>query len=385
MSSSPARQDITEHIPQLDVLRAVAFLSVFGVHYMGAVPGLSNRWNGMVPDFTGWSPGAHFLLPLLWGGTFGVPLFFVLSGFCIHLSFLRRPASFRVKDFYWRRFLRIYPAYVGSLVFCVLFAYWIPSKYQHFYQIPVHLLLVHNLFKCTFEGINSPFWSLGVEFQFYLAYPLLLAWSRRWGLTRCLAAALVINLLMQIYFSATRQVIDSPVSVDWSFPLVTWCDWILGACLAEAYVNGRRLFSHGTAILLISLVLFIVSENFKTLHTQSYLFASVLSAAIMDKYLAWRRAPSRLERVLVPVGLVSYSLYLWHMPLIILGSKFLIYLQVPGNGLTWAFVYLPFIAMLLALASILSYRYLEIGVPRLLKRKAARPKLDLAEEVPATR
>ena len=356
-----------DHILRLDVVRAVAFLLVFFFHFYAATQVWHLSWNGLWRDYRDWSPYALPLVPLMWGGVLGVPLFFVLSGFCIHLSVLRRPEIFRAGDFYWRRFLRIYPAYFVCLIVCVLLAPWLPYKYAGLYQIPPHLLLVHNLVKSTFLGINGAFWSLGVEAQFYLLYPLLLLGRARWGLPGCFVGSLVLNLLFQIFFGLTHNTFDAPISVDWSFPLVTWCDWILGACLAEAYLKEKRFFTHGRTVMLLSLGLFVAAQNDKALNVQSFLFASVFFAAFMDGYLAGKRPLSRLERGLVPIGLISYSLYLWHPPLITLTFALASFLGLPAHNLAWNLIYLPMVVVFLGVTATLSYRWIEIGFPRLLK------------------
>jgi len=314
------------------------------------------------------------LLPIGWGGLLGVPLFFVLSGFCIHFAYLRRGKPLEAKAFYWHRFLRLYPAYfVAAVIYAALVA-WLPYKllsykYENFYQLPVHLLLIHNLNKSTFMGINGAFWSLGVEFQFYLLYPLLLLMRKKWDLRVCLAISLVINVLLQIYFSVTRHVIDAPVSLEWSFPLVTWCNWIMGACLAEAYVEKRRLFSQWWLMLVIAAGMFVYSQMFKSLHVQTYLCASTLCAVIMDRYVSITRPLIWIERLIVPVGLISYSIYLWHMPIVLLTGKLAVYMAWPNTTLAVLGIYLPIVLLFLIPISWLSYTYLEIGVMRYFRRR----------------
>jgi len=90
-------------------------------------------------------------------------------------------------DFIRRRFWRIYPPYVFTLV---LFSVAYHSDWR---QVLSHLFLVHSLATSTFNGINSAFWSVGVEVQLYAAYPLLILLSSRlgWRRTVWLLASLV--------------------------------------------------------------------------------------------------------------------------------------------------------------------------------------------------
>jgi peptidoglycan/LPS O-acetylase OafA/YrhL len=102
-----------------------------------------------------------------------VPLFFVISGFCIHYSFLRS-GEFNGRQFFWRRFWRIYPAYiVAVLIFSITkpAAIWPPMSSL---QVVSHVLFFHNVTFETFFGINSSFWSIAVEVQLYLLFPVLL-------------------------------------------------------------------------------------------------------------------------------------------------------------------------------------------------------------------
>jgi peptidoglycan/LPS O-acetylase OafA/YrhL len=368
--------NLKDHIPRLDVLRGIAILLVFFFHLLVLADGWRIPWKGLWADLSRWPLTSYPLVPVAWGGLLGVPLFFVLSGFCIHYAFLRRGKQLEVKPFYWHRFLRLYPAYaVAAIVYAFLAAIDLVSyKYENVFQLPVHLLLVHNLNKSTFMGINGAFWSLGVEFQFYLLYPLLLLMRKKWDLRVCLVISLVINVIMQIYLSLTRHVIGPPVSVEWSFPLVTWCNWIMGACLAEAYVEKRRLFSKWWLMFIVSLVMVVYSQMYKSLHVQTFLCVATLCAVIMDRYVANPHPLTWIERMIVPVGLVSYSVYLWHMPIIVLTGKFATYLGLPTSTLAVLGIYLPFILLFLVPISWLSYKYLEIGVMRYFKQR----KIDTA-------
>jgi peptidoglycan/LPS O-acetylase OafA/YrhL len=249
----------------------------------------------------------------------GVALFFVLSGFCIHYAgFSRR--TFSARDFFWRRFLRLYPAYLVALIVFSCLEKWLPYRYFNVWQVVSHLLLIHNFTHATFFGINGSFWSLAVEAQFYLLYPLLLYANSKWGMTRSVVAALGLNLIAFLYLSVTKAA-PVPVHPTWSFPLVTWCDWILGAALAEAYVQRRRLFSHEKSWLVGSGLLLLLVLNVRWLNVESYLFGAVFFAVALQRYLALKTPLHFVERALVPVGIISYSLYLWHEPLIYLVNQ----------------------------------------------------------------
>jgi peptidoglycan/LPS O-acetylase OafA/YrhL len=121
-------------------------------------------------------------------------------------------------------------------------------------------------------------------------------------------------------------------------------------------------------MLLVSFALLAAALSFKPLCSQAYLFAAVFFAALMDGYLSWTRQISWPERVLAPVGLVSYSLYLWHLPIILLLVQ---HLGVPLTNLNLSFIYLPLTVVILVPIVVLSYLYIEVGVPRWIKRRRA--------------
>ncbi len=377
----------TPHIARLDVLRALAFLAVFTSHMTGPFVVFKPLWQGWWRDYSHCPPVLYPIMAIS-EGWLGVPLFFVLSGFCIHYSTMKRAPkeAFRTGDFYWRRFLRIYPAYFVCVLICTALAPWLSPKYFNGWQVITHLLMIHNFIKMTFGGLNGPLWSLGVESQFYLLYPFLLLFMRRrlsWG--QCLGVALVFNSVLQIYFCLTSQPYElTHTRPTFSFPLVTWCDWILGAALAESYVEGRRLFTRPALWLIGSALMVVLALNFRLLFVQGYLFGSVFFAVMMQQYLAWRTPLAWVERALAPIGLISYSLYLWHVPVLSL-------VEMWGHSLGLDATPLLFAAWNAALASAvvfplawLSYRTLETAVPKWLATVAKKKRASATANAAAS-
>lgn len=396
MASSPAGLKHTPHIARLDVLRALAFLGVFTFHMTGPFLFLKITWSGNWADLSKWPPELYWMLPVGFGWL-GVPLFFVLSGFCIHYSTLKRKTPFTTGDFYWRRFLRIYPAYVVCVVVCALLSPWLPEKYsdgwgQVSWQLITHLLMIHNFTKMTFAGLNGALWSLGVEAQFYLLYPLLLLgmkhrWRLSWG--QCLAVALALNFVLFAYFSLTSKPYEmNHTRPTFSFPLVTWCTWVLGAALAEAYVEGKPLFTRPNAWLVGSAAMLVLALLYRPLYVQGYLFGSVFFAVVMQRYLALHAPLVIVERLLAPVGLISYSLYLWHGPALQLvelgGSLFRVY----STPLEQAIYIVLAGSSLLFPVAWLSYRLFEVSAPKWIalaapkRNEAASPGAVLEEPQP---
>ena len=375
MNRSDIAVESPDHIPRLDVLRAVAILLVFGFHYVGTWGGAIGLAGSAGAGGTSHSSINRFVYGASALGLSGVPLFFVISGFCIHFSVLRRRQAFQAKDFYWRRFLRIYPAYFAALaVFSLLGAFKILNS-LNLKMFLAHLFLVHNLFNHQIlYSINAAFWSLAVECQFYLVYPLLLCVPRSWGLKACLFFALLIVLFEQVFSSlspAFTHFTQDQFCIGTT--LGTWCTWILGACLAEAYVRRECFFRQRVLWIIASLALFIVGRSFPFIFEFRFLLDALFCAVLLEIYLASRQPLNLLERLLVPVGLVSYSIYLWHQPLIKPLWYFLhARLPLPATALWELFFFLPTTLLILSPIFVASYWFCEKAVPRLIRRWAAR-------------
>ena len=161
--------------PQLDGLRAVAFLLVLLVHSVVALQDAGADGTARtITDAIG---------PLVQMGGTGVHLFFVLSGCLLFLPYARgfvgERAAPRPADFFRRRILRIVPAYYGVLFACLLI--YAPADAAK--QALSHMFFVHNISTATHGGVNEPLWTLAVEWQFYVLLPaaavvLARAWQR---------------------------------------------------------------------------------------------------------------------------------------------------------------------------------------------------------------
>jgi peptidoglycan/LPS O-acetylase OafA/YrhL len=325
------REDLP-YEPALDGLRAVAVLSVMLYH-------------GQVA----WSQG----------GFLGVDLFFVLSGYLITSLLVaeqRRSGSIDLMRFWGRRARRLLPAlFLVLLAVCVYSVVWARSTQRESLRLDAlstlgyaanwRLALTHQSYFAQYDD-PSPLrhmWSLGIEEQFYLAFPLLLlgwlALSR--GRTRLLRAGLGLGALASAALMATLY----EPSVDPSrvyYGTDTRAQALLvGAFLAlfladhprrrsdprartylrlgpfEVPVPGWTLL--GLAAFVVFLVLVLISRDLAPwLYRGGFLMAAIVGALLIA---AATRAPERsvLRRLLSwpplrAVGVISYGLYLWHWP-----------------------------------------------------------------------
>ncbi len=311
------------HLLRIDVLRAIAIVSVFLLHWFGQAYGTDHlHWHGLLLDPRS-APGTSFLAfyPLSFGWM-GVPLFFVISGFCIHASALKQN-ELRVGRFFWRRFWRIYPPYVAALVFAIVQSRTDIATADGRAQVWSHLLLIHNFRSDWIFALNGVFWSLAVEAQLYLLYPLVWKLRARWGIAGALKFTLLLSVIGRIFCAVFltdwNQELSGPM---WTSPLFLWFDWTLGAFLAERYLAGAVAFPTGASIRWVTLAVVVLSTFTKPTAIFTFSLASLFFALAAESYLRRKDGVTAVERWLVPLGLCSYSFYLIHYPLVaIIGNQ----------------------------------------------------------------
>jgi peptidoglycan/LPS O-acetylase OafA/YrhL len=318
------------HLPFLDRFRGVAILAVLGLHL----------FSGMCKGASSLAGSAHHVLlqaflfglyELLSLGKYGVAIFFVVSGFCIHLSY-RRSAQAGWWVFYTRRVFRIYPAYLFSLFLFILVlpttrwpAGWLDSTRSQI-NLFLHLILAHNLLPQTFASIEKPYWSLAIEFQLYLLFPLLLMVARQIGWRQMLIAMAFVEIVSRLGLTITSQYESNLHPASWwgwvnLSPFSFWFSWAIGAALAEAYVQKQTLpFATGPLPHWMWPLAVVVFHNTPYLTNFTFPVAAFATVRFMAYFLARetgrpQEAVSLPLRFLTFIGVISYSLYLIHLPL----------------------------------------------------------------------
>jgi peptidoglycan/LPS O-acetylase OafA/YrhL len=271
-------------------------------------------------------------------GYVGVFLFFVISGFCIHLSRAKAqvenkpPVAFTA--FWKRRFRRLYPPYIVALILYLgISAFTTRFELTPFYvwDVVSHLFMLHNLDSHTVYSINGVFWTLAIEEQLYLAYFLLLFLRKRWGWQRALMACLAARVLWFVLSTAIREryKVDIPISEG---AASHWFTWALGALSVEAMFGvvklprwlyrGRLALTVLAASVALTFLLPKVEQFNQSLHDLLWLFLHPLWGVgffiLLNRFVLaeslWRpalRTPT-LIKMLAAIGLFSYSLYLTH-------------------------------------------------------------------------
>jgi len=271
-------------------------------------------------------------------GYIGVFLFFVISGFCIHLQWCRsrsinEQGSVAFGKFWKRRIRRLYPPYLIALVlFVSLTALSIGFSVSRFsiYDLAMHLLMLHNLDPRTCYSINGVFWTLAIEEQLYLAYFLLLFLRKRWGW----AVTLMVCLLARAAWMTFSHVVWLKSGVGVPVPEAAashWFTWALGAIAVEAWFGLIKLprWTRDLKIATFLIVSASVMAYFGSSipkdtfwHISSWFllhplwgigFFIVLNRAVLaeDGWIRELKLPSLIS-VFATLGVFSYSIYLTH-------------------------------------------------------------------------
>lgn len=321
---------IEGRLQSIDALRGVAALGVVLYHSLlqtqNALPGNFFRWP------------VRLLQVVSSFGYIGVFLFFVISGFCIHLQWARsranqQPQAIQFGSFWKRRIRRLYPPYlIAFALFMIMAALTTGINITHFfiYDIVMHLLMLHNLDPNTCYSINGVFWTLAIEEQLYLAYFLLLFLRTRWGWGPTLAVCASARVLWFLFSHAAWVTAGKGIPVP-EAAASHWFTWALGAIAVEAAFGliqlpkwCRNLWIAAGAIVLASVVSVILPATQKdTLaHDLAWMlmhpvwgfgFFIVVNRAVQAEHswLAKLRRP-RIVTAAAAVGVFSYSLYLTH-------------------------------------------------------------------------
>jgi peptidoglycan/LPS O-acetylase OafA/YrhL len=348
--------------PDIDGLRAIAVLAVVVFH---AFP---NR---------------------LQGGFVGVDIFFVISGFLISTIIFNdlEYGSFSFYEFYARRIRRIFPALLTVLVACYFFG-WFQLLADEYKQLGLHTMagagFASNIVAWNEAGYfdNSidtkpllHLWSLGIEEQFYIFWPLVLWVSSRVKLSLFLITTL---LTLTSFYLNIKGVVSDPVATFYS-PQTRFWELLSGSLLAwvirlrsriainaslnndlpllqdckkklDCYQILANIFSLLGLSLLIYGVLRISKEvNFPGFWALLPILGSVFVIGAGSK--AWVNRYILSKTILVWVGLISFPLYLWHWPLLAFAR--IVEADTPSVGIRIIALVLSF------LLAWLTYRFVE--------------------------
>jgi peptidoglycan/LPS O-acetylase OafA/YrhL len=314
----------------------------------------------------------HAGIPGFPGGFVGVDIFFVISGYliCGMIDDDIRKGSFSLSHFYKRRILRILPAlFVMFLVTSGLaYLYCLPVELEDYSKSLASAVgSVSNVYFAATAGyFDAPAatkpllhtWSLGVEEQFYLVVPLLMLFAYRVVPKR---AKLMFAAVAALSFAAAFAV--SYRNTTFAFYLTPFRAWelALGALLSIKFIPAPETDFGKNACGTIGMLLLVGAIFLGSSSAPLLLMTSLASIGATLVIASSERGISAVGRLLslrpiVFVGLISYSLYLWHWPLIVFqrtdgllaGSSgamtklTLIAVSIGIAWLSWKFVEMPF-------------------------------------------
>lgn len=330
-------------IPQIQALRALAALLVLAYH------------SNVIP-----------------GGYVGVDIFYVISGFLITgllLKELESSTSLNLRAFYARRAKRLLPSSFLVLSLTAVIAWWIyPVTMRH--ELGKHIIaaatyisnFLFALWGNDYQNLNATppitihYWSLAVEEQFYLFWPFAIYLAFRAGGRRLVAKVVLVITLTSFAFSLYLTN-ASPV---WSFYLLPTRAWELGIGALLLFLPPRWSRNHhrfallSTSFAFLALIFSLSRLTDSTPFPGTAAITPVISTAVLIAFSnTWIFGLDHLSRWRSTqwLGAISYPLYLWHWPALVLPALYL------GRNLTWLEKGLA-IAMTVALAD-LTHRFVE--------------------------
>jgi len=351
------------YIDQLTWLRGIAALFVIVSHTLRATEVKYDQLD---------KASSSSILSFFDLGNFGVVLFFALSGCTLFISNSDKVAYNQVVTFYIKRFFRIWPAFVVSLLFYMLFrlvfahfygnsqGFWVEKQFLSSYSISdvlSYISLISN-FTGPDELFNNAFWSLPVEFQYYLIFPLIILSLKYVGVIGPVVIGLLIYLLPKLGLFESND--NSLFMLAFSF-----CG---GVIIGYLYKRSSFRFNLKLSMALLVGLLIIVSAitnsyirlpDFPIISTKSNWKILIALLTIYIVLFTRFNINKKLEVILKHYGTISYSNYLYHNLFIGIAVLLIINLEIYDSNLR-LFGTLLFTLVASQIAATLSYKYVEV-------------------------
>jgi peptidoglycan/LPS O-acetylase OafA/YrhL len=365
----------------LDSLRFLAFLGVFLCHCV-ATPNL-------IPQN---STIAKILYNFCFNGARGVEMFFVISGFIITYLLISekiKTDQISLKDFYIRRTLRIWPLFYIILIYVFLikpflaqhfglhWQYSFSETYNNNHPNPLMWIFFLGNFDIVLFNGNPPqselhlLWSLCVEEQFYLFWPLILKFIRVKQIPYVLVFGIFISVICRMIFIKRFQVMES------NFDTLILLDFFaIGGLLAYLIINNEngvrtfmnikiKPFIEWTFLILILFIIAFDTYSNTTFFEISfkYTFYAIVFALLILSFEFKNNTIRVLKKnkILNYLGRISYGLYMYHMLV-----WTIVYYYFKHWNMGWLMVLIAF--MVTILISIASFKFIETPFLNLSKR-----------------
>lgn len=316
------------------------------------------------------NPSNSFILSALDLGTLGVALFFTLSGVTLFISNREISIESPIR-FYIKRFFRIWPAYFVALLIYIIAGFlfrewyvgdpefWVAKQFMTDYSgldVVLYSLLAFNF--SGPEGLfNNAFWSLPVEFQYYLVFPVVILILTYLGV----AGPIIFGGLVYLIYRAGLLDLNSNLVFIFAF---TFCSGVsIGAMYLKFSFRFSVQFFYVMSFLILVLNVLMVNEIFPVeaflLIPSEWVFFGI-SAIVLVGLATFTeiQLPPRLEKMMMRYGEISYSTYLYHnlvIGFLVLGIPFF---GIYDSTIRLFYLFLPTVLMTYAI-SVLSYRWIE--------------------------
>lgn len=338
------------------------------LHYRSEIDGL--RALAVIPVLL-----FHSGIDFFKGGYIGVDVFFVISGFLITNIILLdiEKGAFRLSIFYERRIRRIFPALIFVVIASIPFAWYIllPPDYRDFSQSLVavvtftsNILFWHEVGYFETQAELKPLlhtWSLAIEEQFYIIYPIILLFLYRYKKSIIIIISILIIILLLSFISCLETNSQNSRLSFFFLHTRAW-ELIMGSLLSfnmkYQFIKNysfkiNQIFSFfGLSLILFSIFIFDDTTTFPGWSTLLPTFGTLLILNFaVDNTITKKILQTGF---LVNIGLISYSAYLWHFPIMAFTKyfwvtelsdqiKYIMFISIfPIAFLSWKFIETPF-------------------------------------------
>ncbi len=339
-----------QYRPEIDGLRAVAVGAVIIYHSLIVI--------------LGYQPFK--------GGFIGVDIFFVISGYLITSIILKElvsTGSFSFKYFYERRVRRLLPTLLFVMLVSFPFAWMIflPSNFIDFAKSVLFSLGFSSNFYFHYSGqiyaaesgLLKPFlhtWSLSIEEQFYILFPLVIFFFFKY-FRKYLIYSLVVGLIVSFGFAVWTS--NNYPSASFYFIHTRAWELLTGSILAYFEVKkGHRSQNHKLNLIMPTIGMLLIFHSFfffdhQTIHPSFYTLSPIIGVCLIIWYSNKDEIITKIlsTKLFVGIGLISYSLYLWHYPVF----AFARVTEILSNNI----LYEIFIGFVILFASIFTYFFIE--------------------------
>jgi peptidoglycan/LPS O-acetylase OafA/YrhL len=363
--------------PELDTLRFLAFLGVFIFHVMPHDVAFYLQ-HPIIP-----LPVARLFTAACGAGAFGVDLFFALSSYLITVLLIRERTvsadGLHVKFFYIRRILRIWPLYFFVITIAVLLSFVVREQHLGWPYVAGYLLLAGNWMYAWLGppiSIATPLWSISIEEQFYLIWPLVCRRLSRRGMIGIAIGLLVAANLARVWLVSTH-VLGAGVEYN-TFARLDPIAWGIIVALVLGEDAPRLSVLQRALLFLSSIALWCTVSEFARLNAPKAVAPVIgtlvgrplVAVGAIAMLIACIGAPSAGFRWMTApwlryLGRISYGLYVYHMAGLLLARRFF-----PTNTVIGYASYAACGLLATLVFSAVSYRWLETPFLHLKERFA---------------